>query len=199
MRVFALTGGIASGKSTVSGKLARLGAAIVDTDMIAHELAKPGMSLWKAYTEHFGDGILLSDGTLNRRAIGQAVFRNAKERQWIDGVSHPIIRRQAEEELSRYRKTEKEVAFLDVPLLFEAEWESLAEAVWVVYVPLDVQISRLRMREGCDEESAMARIFAQMPLEEKRCRADVVIDNSGPWEMTEAQVEAAWRKWKRER
>ena len=199
MRVFALTGGIASGKSTVAGKLSQLGAAIVDADRIAHELAMPRKPLWEAYLEHFGAGILRPDGTLNRRAIGQLVFHDEEERKWMDAVSHPLIRQQMEQELSVHCAAGREAAFLDVPLLFEVGWENRAEAVWVVYVPIKVQLSRLMARNGCDEAFARACIASQMDLEEKRRRADVVIDNSGPWEETEAQVEVAWRKWKQER
>ena len=194
MRIFALTGGIASGKSTVSKHLHRLGAAIVDADRIAHRLAMPHQPLWEAYMNHFGAGILLPDGTLDRRAIGRAVFHDASERKWMDEVSHPLIRSQLEKELEEYRASGRETAFLDVPLLYEAGWDALAEEVWVVYVPFGVQLARLMARDACDETAARERISSQMSMDEKRRRADFVIDNSGSWKNTRRQVEIAWRR-----
>ena len=194
MRVFGLTGGIASGKSTVSRYLHKLGAAIVDADRAAHALAMPFQPLWEAYREHFGEKVLLPDGTLDRRAIARAVFHDTEERAWMNKVSHPMILKRMEEELEECRASGSQVAFLDVPLLYEVGWESAAEAVWVVYVPGPVQLARLMARDGCDEEAAMARISSQMSMEEKRGRADVVIDNSGKWEDTETQVKDAWRR-----
>ena len=194
MRIFALTGGIASGKSTVSKHLHRLGAAIVDADRIAHRLAMPHQPLWEAYMNHFGAGILLPDGTLNRRAIGRAIFHDALERKWLDEVSHPLIRSQMEKQLEKHRASGKGAVFLDVPLLYEVGWDAMAEEVWVVYVPFDVQLARLMARDACDEMAARERISSQMSLDEKRRRADFVIDNSGAWNITRRQVEIAWER-----
>ena len=198
MKVLALTGGIASGKSTVSARLRDLGAAVVDADRIAHELASPHQPLWEAYLGHFGKKMLLTDGTLDRKAIGRIVFRDASERRWLDQTSHPVIRKAMEEELETFRRAGEPVAVLDIPLLFEVGWDVLADSVWVVYVPLEVQLSRLMARDVCDKSSAMGRIRAQMSMEEKRRRADVVIDNSGTWEETETQLHEAWRNLNRE-
>ena len=198
MKILALTGGIASGKSTVSGKLRELGAFIIDADKIARDLAEPGQPLWNAYVEHFGKNVLLEDGTLDRRAIGRRVFQEKKEKEWIDRVSHPMVREILEHELAYGKETGRSVAVLDVPLLFESGWDSLADFIWVVYVPPQVQIARLMNRDACDEAAAMDRIHAQWSLEEKKRLADVVIDNSGTWKKTEKQVESAWRNLNRE-
>ncbi len=198
MKILALTGGIASGKSTVSRKLRGLGAFLIDADKIARDLAEPGQPLWNAYTLHFGREILLPDGTLDRKAISSRVFREKKEKEWIDRVAHPMVKETMEDELAYGKATGRSVAVLDVPLLFEAGWEILADSVWVVYVPPRVQMSRLMARDACDEAGALSRIRAQWSLEEKKRRADVVIDNSGTWKDTEKQVETAWRRWNRE-
>ena len=199
MKILGLTGGIASGKSTVSRHLLGLGAAIIDTDRIAYELAMPHRPLWEAYLEHFGTGVLLPDNTLDRKAIGQRVFRDAMERRWVDDTAHPMIRKTVENQLETCKESGTSVAVLDVPLLFEVGWDSLAESVWVVYVPPAIQLSRLMLRDECDEISARHRIHSQLDMEEKRRRADVVIDNSGTWKETEKQVNDAWRSLNRER
>lgn len=199
MKILGLTGGIASGKSTVSRHLLGLGAAIIDTDRIAYELAMPHRPLWEAYLDHFGTGILLPDNTLDRKAIGQKVFRDAMERRWVDDTAHPMIRKTVENQLETCKESGTSVAVLDVPLLFEVGWDSLAESVWVVYVPPAIQLSRLMLRDECDEISARNRIHSQLDMEEKRRRADVVIDNSGTWKETEKQVNDAWRSLNRER
>ena len=199
MKILGLTGGIASGKSTVSRHLLGLGAAIIDTDRIAYELAMPHRPLWEAYLEHFGTGVLLPDNTLDRKAIGQRVFRDAMERRWVDDTAHPMIRKTVENQLETCKESGTSVAVLDVPLLFEVGWDSLAESVWVVYVPPAIQLSRLMLRDECDEISARNRIHSQLDMEEKRRRADVVIDNSGTWKETEKQVNDAWRSLNRER
>ncbi|MBQ1336590.1 MAG: dephospho-CoA kinase, partial [Selenomonadaceae bacterium] len=142
MKILGLTGGIASGKSTVSRHLLGLGAAIIDTDRIAYELAMPHRPLWEAYLEHFGTGVLLPDNTLDRKAIGQRVFRDAMERRWVDDTAHPMIRKTVENQLETCKESGTSVAVLDVPLLFEVGWDSLAESVWVVYVPPAIQLSR---------------------------------------------------------
>lgn len=194
MKILGLTGGIASGKSTVSDYLSGRGAAVFDADRAAHELANPQGPLWEAYVAHFGREILLPDGTLNRRAIGQAVFHHPSEREWIDQAAHPFIRRQMEEFLTEQRALGKGFVFLDVPLLYEVGWDAVADAVWVVYVPFSLQLFRLMARDSCDEEAARARISSQMSLEEKKRRAETVIDNSGEWKDTAAQVDAAWER-----
>lgn len=196
MRVIGLTGGIACGKSTVSHQLhEEYGAVILDADVIAYELAKPGNTLWSAFISRYGkDRISQGDGTLNRSAVSEIVFRDPKEKQWMDETAHPMIRQKLLEELANYRNMERQVVVLDVPLLFEAGWETLSTEVWVVYVKAEIQLRRLMERNGITEEMARTRIAAQMSLEEKKKRADIVIDNSGSREETMTQVREAFAR-----
>ncbi len=194
MRVIGLTGGIASGKSTVSRYLKRAhGAEILDADEAARRIAEPGAPLWEAFVARYGgDKVLLADGRLDRAAIGQIVFHLPEERRWMDGTAHPLIRRALLARLEAYWAAGGAVAVLDVPLLYEAGWETLADEVWVVYVDETTQLRRLMARDGLSEDAARERIAAQMPLVEKKRRAGVVIDNGGTREATIAQARAAF-------
>ena len=195
MKVIGLTGGIASGKSTVSEYLRRRGAVILDADAIAHELTKPGGSLYNAYYEHFGASVLLPDGCINRDAVGKRVFEAPAEKQWLDSVSHPLIKQEMERRLLAEKKKQPLLIVLDVPLLFEAGWDSMAEENCLVYADEDVQLKRLMLRNGYSREEAFARIQAQMPLQEKIKRADRLIDNNGSLPSTLRQADILWKEW----
>ena len=194
MRIIGLTGGIACGKSTVSHQLhEEFGAVILDADVIAYNLAEPGNLLWKAFISRYGkERIMQFDGTLNRSAIAEIVFRDETEKKWMDDTAHPVIRKKLLEELSVCRTAGQQVVVLDVPLLFEVGWETLPSEVWVVYLKAEIQLKRLMERNGISEEMARNRIASQMSLEEKKKRADVVIDNSGSREETMIQVRRAF-------
>ena len=195
MRIIGLTGGIACGKSTVSKALRALGAAIIDADALAHELSQPNQPIFNAYVERFGREIVTAGGTLDRATIAARVFSDPAVRAEVDAVTHPLIRTAAEERLCAARAAEKRAAVLDVPLLFEAGWDTLADEVWVVALPAEEQIARLLARDKTmSEGEARARISAQMPLAEKCARADIVIDNSGTVEETRECIEQLWRE-----
>lgn len=195
MIVLGLTGGIACGKSTVSSQLRELGAPVVDADAIAIALAEKGQSVYNAFLEHFGpETALRPDGSLNRAAIGERVFRDKEERRWMDRVTHPLIRGQVENRLQGLAKQGARIAIIDVPLLFEAGWENVCEIVWVVSVSPQVQLERLMRRSGLSEKLAWDRINSQMALAEKIRRADTVIDNSGTVEETRNLVLKAWER-----
>ena len=195
MRIIGLTGGIACGKSTVSRVLRALGAAIIDADALAHELSQPNAPIFNAYVERFGREIVTAGGTLDRATIAARVFSDPAVRAEVDAVTHPLIRTAAEERLCAARAAEKRAAVLDVPLLFEAGWDTLADEVWVVALPAEEQIARLLARDKTmSEGEARARISAQMPLAEKCARADIVIDNSGTVEETRECIEQLWRE-----
>ncbi len=200
MHVIGLTGGIACGKSTVSNRLRALGACILDADEMAHELAEPGQALFRAYERHFGAAVLMEDGTLNRKAVGEIVFHHPEERKWMDDTAHPILLDGLKKRMERCRASGKEIVVLDVPLLFEAGWDSFCDEVWVVFVPQETQERRLMQRDRLTAEQARARINAQMSMEEKCRRADVVIDNSGTMDETVRNVEklftGRWRSGK---
>lgn len=195
MKIIGLTGGIACGKSTVSTELRALGAAIVDADALAHELSQPHRPIYNAYVERFGREIVTVDGTLDRAAIARRVFADTALRAEVEAIAHPIIRRAAEERLRAARDENKRAAVLDVPLLFEAGWDALADETWVVALPREEQLARLLARDkAMDAGEARARIAAQMPLAEKCARADVVIDNSGTVEEIREYIGKLWKE-----
>lgn len=196
MHVIGLTGGIASGKSTVSCRLHDLyGAEILDADAAAYRISEPDAPLWRLFVERYGKKkALLGDGTLNRAAIGEIVFANPEERKWLDSVSHPLVKEEILKQLEECKRKGVSTVVLDTPLLYEACWETLADCVWVVYVSPETQMKRLMERNHLTEQLARDRIASQMPLSEKKARADVVIDNDGDIESTYAQIDAAWQK-----
>lgn len=195
MKIIGLTGGIACGKSTVSTELRAHGAAIIDADALAHELSQPHQPIYNAYVERFGSEIVAADGTLDRAAIARRVFADPAVRAEVEAIAHPIIRRAAEERLRAARDENKRAAVLDVPLLFEAGWDALADETWVVALPREEQLARLLARDkAMDAGEARARIAAQMPLAEKCARADVVIDNSGTVEEIREYIGKLWKE-----
>jgi dephospho-CoA kinase len=193
MRV-GLTGGIATGKSTVSRMLQTRGAAIVDADQVAREVVEPHTPGWRRIRERFGDGILRPDGFLDRKALRDVVFRDPQARRDLNGILHPLIReRMLEKAEFLERERPGRVIVFDIPLLYESRLTDWVEKVIVVYVPESVQIRRLMEREGIGEEEALRMIRAQMPIEEKKRMADCLIDNSGSLEETERQVDHLWQ------
>lgn len=188
MKVIGLTGGIASGKSTVTQLLREQQITVLDADAIAWQLAQPDEALWQAYTERYGDRVLLPDRQLNRQAVADIVFAQPEEKQWMDGMAHPIIRDEIKNQLSAAAQAGERLLVLDVPLLYEAGWDDMVEQVWLVYVSREVQLQRLMARNGYSLQEAQLRINAQMSMEEKRKRAQIVIDNNGTRQELETRV-----------
>lgn len=195
MNIIGLTGGIASGKSTVSSFFRQKGAAVLDADQIARELSEPGGELHAEYVRHFGAEVLQNDGTLDRRRIGQIVFSDPQQKQWLDTVSHPAIRGELLRQLAQKQNEKQRLILLDIPLLFESGWDKMADKTCLVYVNETIQLQRLMKRNGYTRREAQDRIAAQMPLEEKKKRADYLIDNNGSLTDTIRQAEALWREW----
>jgi dephospho-CoA kinase len=193
MVVIGLTGGIASGKSTVSRILRELGAPVVDADALVHELQRPGTPVTQAIVEAFGPEILRPDGTLDRAALGRIVFADAARRKVLEAIVHPAVRARMDEEIRRYQQAGHPAVVLDVPLLIEGGTYRTVDRVWLVYVDGETQRRRLIDRDGLSPADAERRIAAQMSLEEKSAFADLVIDNRGTEGETRVQVEAAWR------
>ncbi|AIQ63396.1 dephospho-CoA kinase [Paenibacillus stellifer] len=188
--IMGLTGGIASGKSTVSALLVSKGARLVDADAIAREIMLPGHEVLASVAEFFGAEVLQPDGTLNRSKLGDIVFRDPEARKTLNGLTHPVIRRITRERMEAFeREDASRLTIVDIPLLYETEQEDLFEKILVVYVPREVQIQRLIARNGLTEEQAKARLDSQMDIELKREKADYVIDNSGDPAETEKQIE----------
>lgn len=197
MKVLGLTGGIASGKSTVSNRLReKHNAIVIDADKIAWELAEPHKPLWEKYVERYGDKILLPDGTLDRPAIGKIVFADKDEKKWTDDMAHPLIKNEILSRIEQHEGAGADIAVLDVPLLYEVHWEPLCDTVWVVYVDEETQLRRLIERNGYTEQVARDRIASQMAMAEKRAKADAVIDNMGSIDDTMRQVDDAWKRLK---
>ena len=194
MRVIGLTGGIASGKSTVSAWLRQWGAHIVDADAISRETTKQGGRGYRAVVAHFGREILRPDGELDRRKLGGIVFADEGNRRELEGVLHPIVIEESRAEMARAAAQGCAVCVLDVPLLFESGMETLCDETWVVVVPPQEQLRRVMARDGLTAQQAQARIDSQMPLSEKLARADRAIDNSGSREATKARLRALWEE-----
>lgn len=194
MVVIGLTGGIASGKSTVSQYLRELGAPVIDADAIVHELQQPGTPVTAAIAREFGPGVIRPDGSLDRAALGAIIFADAARRKALEAIVHPAVRERMWSEVERYRAEGRPAVILDVPLLIESKIHRTVDRVWVVYIDRELQIERLIDRDGLTPEQAGQRISAQMSLDEKRQYADLIIDNRGTREQTRSQVEQAWRE-----
>ncbi|PRX32647.1 dephospho-CoA kinase [Orenia metallireducens] len=188
-----LTGGIASGKSTVSKYLKELGALIIDADKIAHSLMKPEKKLWQRVVEEFGEKILLDNNTIDRKKLGEIIFNNSKAKARLDEITHPIIIAKIEEEMEQLSQ-ENDILIVDVPLLIEADMIDLFDEIWLVYVDQNVQVQRLMDRDKIDYQKAISKINSQMPLEEKKRYADRIISNNGTEEELKAEVMRVWQK-----
>ena len=199
-----LSGGIGSGKSTVSRLLAALGARVIDADAIVHELQAPGSPMLAEIAAAFGPGVIGPGGRLERAALGAIVFRDAAARARLGAIVHPGVGAEIARRVAQARSEGVAVLVLDIPLLFvgrKAGTGSAArlefDATVVVWAPEDAQIARQMARDGCSRELALERIHAQLPLHEKKALADFVIDNSETPEETERQVNALWQMLRR--
>lgn len=194
MRVIGLTGGIASGKSTVAAMLERRGAVVIDADRISREAVMPGEPAYREIIAEFGGDILNPDGTINRAALGKIVFNDPAARERLEKITHPAIGRLADRKLAELRAAGTPLAFYMAPLLIEAGATSRVDEIWVVFVDRETQIARVIARDGISREEALQRIAAQMPMEEKRTYGKAVIDNNGSEKETEEQVCKVWEK-----
>jgi dephospho-CoA kinase len=189
LRIIGLTGGIATGKSTVSNYLAKTyHLPIFDADFYAKAAVDRGSAVLQRIVERFGTEILLPDGTLNRRRLGEIVFSNSSERQWLEQQIHPYVRHRLETALDSQTSP---TVVLAIPLLFEAQMTDLVTEIWVVCCSSVQQLERLIERDRLSLEQAQSRIDSQMPITEKCDRADVVLDNSSTPEALWQQVDLA--------
>ena len=186
-----LTGGVVSGKSTVSSYMHELGIPVIDGDKLAREAVIPGSRAMAEMRKAFGPHIFLPDGSLNRLKMGEIVFNDEEKRQKLNSIIHPFIWHRTREELIRAQEEGFPVVVLDMPLLLEISWQLRVEEVWLVEVPLEVQIARVISRDGFTREQVMERIGKQMPTTNKMNYADVIIDNSRSVEDTRRQVREA--------
>lgn len=197
-RVIGLTGGLASGKSTVAAMLRDLGGVVVDADAIVRELQEPGTPVYRAIVEAFGPDVVRSDGSLDRSALASRIFVDPVARQRLNAIMHPRVRELIRQEVAdlQARIPAGAVVVLDVPLLLDTAPRDAFSIDGVIVVVVDeaTQIARFRARTGLSEEEARRRLRAQRPLREKVAEADWVIDNNGSPEETGRQVEALWRR-----
>ena len=191
-RRIALTGGIASGKSSVADLLAERGAVIIDSDVSAREVVAPGTPGLAAIVERFGEGVLRADGALDRPALGAIVFADPAARADLEAITHPRIRARAD--ALRAAAPEGAVVIDVIPLLVEAGLVGRFDEVIVVDVPEEVQVERLRRRDGFTRDEAMARLAAQASRDDRLAVADHVVDNTGTPAELEASVDALWRR-----
>ena len=191
MRIIGLTGGIGSGKSTVSGMLRELGAAVVDADEAARAVVEPGQPALAEIRAEFGDEVIGPGDQLDRKALAARVFNDEPARLKLNAITHPKVREWMGARMAEADAAGAAVAFMDTPLLFETGLDAGVAETVVVWVPAELQVQRAVAR-GMDEIDVRARIRAQMTLDEKRGRATHVIDNSGTLEATRRQVELLW-------
>ena len=192
-RVVGLTGGIASGKSTVSRMFQRKGARVVDADQLARRIVEPGRPAYRDIVRTFGKQILQRDGTLNRKRLGQQVFADPKKLAQLNRITHPRIARAARREIRRHRAAGVPLVIYDAALLVEAGWHRKLDKVVVVSVPQKVQVERLAARDGVSRAAALQRVRSQLPLSAKLALADHVINNGGSLKQTQSQVNRLWR------
>lgn len=193
MRSIGLTGGIASGKTTVTAKLAALGATIIDADGLGHRVYEPGTRPFSQVVAAFGEEIVAEDGTIDRAALGGKVFGDAAAMTRLTDIVWPAIGALAVEEIAAARAAGTEVAIVEAAVLFEAGWESLVDEVWVISVPPEVARARLMERNGFSQDEADKRIASQITNAERESRADVVISTDCSLEEVEARAAAAWQ------
>lgn len=193
--VIGLTGGIASGKSTVANMLKELGITVIDADIEARLAVEPGETAYNKIVEHFGKSILLENGTINRAKLGEIIFNNEAERTVLNRIVHPAVRERMNEKKEEAIKRNESIVIMDVPLLFESKLTDQVERTLLIYVDEETQLKRLMERNNYSEEEAMSRIQSQMPLKEKKTLADFIIDNSGTLEQTKTQLSGILREW----
>jgi len=194
MRVIGLTGGIATGKTTVARLLEKLGADVIDADQLAREVVEPGSPVLVKVCTLFGLQALLPDGSLDRQFVRDKIFSDPEKRRQLEKILHPAIKECALQRLKKAKKSGAAVAVYMAPLLIEAGANDRVDEIWVVTVRPEVQLQRLMTRDNCNKEEAERIIAAQMPLAEKERFGVVVIDNSASLQKTQEQVIAAWHQ-----
>jgi len=194
MKIIGLTGGIGSGKSTVSKFLAHLGAVVIDADKVGHEVFKPSTKAWQEVVDAFGQGIISADGTIDRRKLGEIVFSNPGARAKLNQIMHPLIYEQVKSRMEEYGRKGVAIIIVEAPLLLEVGWKSLVDEVWVTSASEATVIKRLKEQKGLSETQSLARIRTQLTDEERIRQADVVIDTDCALDELKERIEALWRK-----
>ena len=186
-KIIGITGGIASGKSTVTNFLREQGFQVVDADAVVHQLQKPGGRLYQLLVQHFGQEIILENGELNRPLLASLIFSNPEEREWSRITQGEIIREELAALREQLAQTEA-IFFMDIPLLFEQGYANWFDETWLIYVDYDVQLERFMKRNHLSKEVAESRLAAQWSLEEKTKLASRILDNNGSRDQLVSQV-----------
>lgn len=190
-----LTGGIASGKSTVSAILIEKGITVIDADVESRLAVEKGEEAYREIIRHFGDRILLEDDSIDRGKLGSIIFHDEKERLKLNSIVHPAVRKRMIAKKEKAISKDEKLVILDIPLLFESKLTFMVDKTLLVYVDEDTQLRRLMARNQLSREEACARIRSQMPLKDKKALADAVIDNNGSIEDTEKQLWDILKNW----
>lgn len=195
MLIIGITGSLGTGKTTVAKIFKRLGAVVLDADVIAHRLIEPNTAAWKKIKNYFGRGILRKGGTIKRKVLAEEVFSDRRRLKKLCGIIHPLVYKEIEKEVKKIKKANPgAVVVLDVPLLLESGGRSKVDILIVVAARRDIQIWRAIRKFGLTRAEVLRRIKAQMPLSEKVKAADVVIDNNGRLSATERQTVGIWKR-----
>lgn len=196
--VIGLTGGIATGKSTVSEMFKEMDIPVVDADVISREVVEPGELAYEKIVDTFGEEVLHLDGTLNRKKLGSIVFGDEQKRKQLNEIVHPEVRKKMISERDRYVQEGHPIVVLDIPLLFESKLTHFVDKTLLIYVDEDIQLKRLMNRDQSTKEEALQRINAQYPISKKLELADAVIYNNGTIEETKEQLLEQLKTWNRE-
>ena len=192
MLVIGLTGGIGSGKTTVSGFLEELGAEVIDADKVGHVTYLPDMPAWRDLIDTWGEDLLQPNREVDRKKLGAIVFSDPANLEKLNSIVHPRMRDIMNDRIEAFRGEGKQVVVVDAAILIEAKWTSLVDEVWVTVAPEDVVVQRVMARNGWDEEQVRSRMASQMPTEERQGYAQVVIDTNASLDEVRERVRAAF-------
>ena len=193
-KVIGLTGGIGSGKSTVSQFLMELGAVILDADKVGHEAFKPNTEAWREVVAAFGRQILTPGGEVDRKKLGEIVFSQPEALSRLNQIMHPRMYDMMKAQIEEYRRQGVDVVVLEAAILIEANWTSLVDEVWATVAPETMVLQRLKEQRGIEKEQTLARIRSQLSAEERIKHADVVINNEGDLDVVKARVKGLWER-----
>ena len=199
MIVIGLTGGILTGKSTVSEILVQRGVVVIDADKVGHEAYRPQTKVWREVVDAFGTGILMQNGEIDRKKLGDIVFNDPKALARLNEIMHPAMHAMMKEEIEKLRNKGVDVVVLEAAVLIEANWTDLVDEVWVTVAPEETAVKRLQNRGGLSEQQARARIRSQLSSEERAKHADVIINTNCDLAEVRAKVERLWRRLQAQR
>jgi dephospho-CoA kinase len=192
MKVIGLTGGIGSGKSTVSQLLSELGASVLDADKVGHQCYQPGTEAWKDVVDAFGEEIVAPDGSIDRKKLGAIVFGDPEALIRLNQIMHPRMYDMMADQIEEYRLGGVEVVVLEAAILFEAGWTPLVDEIWITVASEPTVVQRVRERTDLPEEQIRSRIRSQLSNEERKGKADLVISNDGGLDELREKVEELW-------